>query len=314
MTPLALTGWGTAVPSTVVSNHDLESRLDTTDAWIVERTGIRERRRAGPGETSASMAIEAGAKAIASSGRAPGDIDLVLVATITPAQTLPGNAPFVQHALGTSGGALDVNAACAGFVYALVTASAMLATGAAGAVLVVGSEALTRIVDPTDRATAVLFGDGAAAFVVESSTSDGALLAWDLGCDGSATDILSIPPGRQFLEMDGSEVFRRAVRAVAASTATTLDRAGLSGDDIDLFVPHQANHRIMRAVADRIGIPLARTASNLDRYGNTSAASIPLALAEAAEAGRVDDGDLVLLTGFGAGMTWATALLRWGSR
>jgi 3-oxoacyl-[acyl-carrier-protein] synthase-3 len=316
-----IAGLGTAVPEQRLTNAELESRLDTTDAWIVERTGIRERRIAGPEESTATLAIAAGAEAIKDAGLTSGDIDLLIVATATPEQPLPATAAFVQDGLGLACGAFDLGAACAGFVYALVTASALLSTGGLGAALVVGAETLSRITDPGDRATAVLFGDGAAACVVVPCERGG-LLGWDLGCDGSAAALLevraggsrrpltaeTIAAGEHWLKMEGREVFRRAVRAVVDSAELALARAGVKADEVDRFVPHQANVRIIEAAASRLGISPARTVVNIDRYGNTSAASIPLALAEA----RPHPGEIVLLSGFGAGMTWASAVLEWG--
>jgi 3-oxoacyl-[acyl-carrier-protein] synthase III len=306
---VAILGLGMAVPETRLTNADLEQMLDTSDSWIVERTGIRERRVAGPDETSATLGAAAGAAAIKDAGLTPGDIGLVMVATCTPVQVLPSTAALVQEALGLRCGALDVGAACAGFVYGLVASAGM---GAGQPTLLIGTETLTRITDPDDRATRILFGDGAGAAVVgPPADPDAGLLAWDLGCDGSAAPLLEVPVGDRYMRMEGSEVFRRAVRIVVDSAAVTLERAGLGSDDVTLFVPHQANVRIIDASCSRLGIPVERTAVNLDRYGNTSAASIPMALAEASEAGRLRRGDVVLLSGFGAGMTWASALLRW---
>jgi 3-oxoacyl-[acyl-carrier-protein] synthase III len=315
--PVAVTGWGTALPHTRLTNADLEARLDTSDEWIVARTGIRERRVAAPSETSATLATDASAAAIKHAGLVPDDVDLLVVATLTPDQLLPQTSALVHERLGLRCGAFDVGAACAGFVHGLIVGATLLSTGGLGAVVVVGSETLTRIVDPDDRATVPLFGDGAAAVVLApasgSATSCGAgLLSWDLGCDGSASGILQVPAGERYLRMEGQEVFRRAVRAVTGSAAAALATAGCTPADVDLFVPHQANARIISLAAERLGIPVERTMVNVDRYGNTSAASVPLALAEAADAGRVHDGDVVLLVGFGAGMTWASGVLRWG--
>jgi 3-oxoacyl-[acyl-carrier-protein] synthase-3 len=289
----------------VLTNADLEAVLDTNDAWIVERTGVRERRIAAPGDGTVSLAVAAGANALKSGGLVPDDVDTLITATATPDQQLPMTSALVHGGLGLRGGAFDVGAACAGFVYALIVAA-----GLPGTRLVIGAETLSRIVDPDDRTTRPLFGDGAGALVLEDG-GDGALLAWDTGCDSSAAHLLEIPAGERWLRMEGREVFRRAVRAVVDSAEETLAAAGVTAADVALFVPHQANVRIIDAAATRLGIPIERTVVNIERYGNTSAASIPIALAEAADAGRAHRGDLVLLSGFGAGMTWASALLRW---
>ena len=302
-----ITGWGTALPDKTVTNADLEVRLDTSDTWIRERTGIRERRIGG---TTTGLAIEAGQAALAQAGCSGDDIDLVLLATCTPDQQLPSSASTVQHELGVRGGAMDLNAACSGFVYGLVTAHGLLATGLRR-VLLIGSETMSSIVDWEDRNTAVLFGDGAGAVVLEAVDGPGELLAWDLGSDGAARHLLYADIGGH-LKMDGKEVFRKAVRVTVDSVTRTLDQAGLTAADITLAVPHQANTRIVDAACQRLGIPVERTANVLDRTGNTSAASIPIALVDAIDHDRVHAGDLVLLVGFGAGMSWASALLRWG--
>lgn len=298
-----------AVPDARLTNSDLERMLDTSDTWIVERTGIRERRVAAPTDTSATLGAAAGAAAIKDAGLTPSDIGLVLVATCTPPQVLPSTASLVQEMLGLRCGALDIGAACAGFVYGLVAAAGM---GGDQPTLLIGAETLTRITDPDDRGTRILFGDGAGAAVVGRPTDPSAgLLAWDLGCDGSAAPLLEVPVGDHYMRMEGKEVFRRAVRIVVESTGTALERAGLTPADVDVFVPHQANVRIIEASCSRLSIPMERAVVNLDRYGNTSAASIPMALAEASEQGRLHPGAVVLLSGFGAGMTWASAVLRW---
>jgi 3-oxoacyl-[acyl-carrier-protein] synthase-3 len=322
-------GWGTAVPDQRLTNADLERRVDTSDEWIVERTGIRERRIAATGETTASLAVTAGTEAIKRAGLTPDAIDLLVLATATPEQPIPHTGAFVGEGIGLRCGSFDLGAGCAGFVYALVTGASLLTGGGLEHVLVVGSETLSRIIDPTDRGTCILFGDGAAAVTLGRNTeADGpGLLAWDLGCDGSATGLLEIraggsrrptsadtvAAGEHFLQMQGQEVFRRAVRAVVDSANATLGRAGVTAADVSWFVPHQANARIIDAACQRLGIAPERTVVNIERYGNTSAASIPLALAEAADDGRLQPGALVLLSGFGAGMTWASALLRWGT-
>ena len=322
-----IAGWGTALPRQRVTNADLERRVETSDEWIVERTGIRERRYAGEGETTASLAITAGTAAIKQAGLHPDAIDLLIVATATPEQPIPHTGAFVGDGLGVHCGSFDLNAGCAGFVYELVVGASMLTAGNLDHVLVIGAETLSRVTDPTDRGTCVIFGDGAAAMVLSSSSDDGpGLLAWDLGCDGSAAGLLEIPAGgsrlpasaetvanrEHYLRMNGQEVFRRAVRIVVESASNALARGGIGVDDVTWFAPHQANVRIIEAAGNRLGIPAERTLVNIDRYGNTSAASIPLVLAEAADDGRLQPGDLVLLSGFGAGLTWGSALLRWG--
>ena len=312
MTAGTIAGIGTAIPEARLTNADLEARLGTSDEWILARTGIRERRVAAPSETSASLAVAASAAAIKDAGLVPDDVSLLVLATTTPDQALPQTSALVHEGLGLRCGAFDVGAACAGFVHALVVGATLLDAGDLDAVVVVGSETLTRIVDPNDRGTVPLFGDGAAAVVLRPAAAGYGLQAWDLGCDGSASGILAIPPGQQFIQMEGQEVFRRAVRAVIASADKALRAAGYTAADVDVFVPHQANARIIAMAADRLGIASAHTMVNVDRYGNTSAASVPLALAEAVDGGRVNDGDLLLLSGFGAGMAWASAVLRWG--
>jgi 3-oxoacyl-[acyl-carrier-protein] synthase-3 len=322
-----IAGYGVAIPEGRLTNRDLEARVDTSDAWIVERTGIRERRIAGPEESTATLATTAAAAAIKSAGLTPTEIDLMIVATASPEQPLPHTGAFVGDRLGLRCGSFDLAAACAGFVYELVVGASMLATGCRN-VLIVGAETVSRLMDPTDRATTILFGDGAGAAVLVPATGDEGMLAWDLGCDGSAAHLLEITAGgsrlpasletvqarQHYMTMAGQEVFRRAVRAVVDSAKLTLDRAGMIAADIDWFVPHQANIRIIEAASGRLGIPPQRTVVNIERYGNTSSASIPLALFEAVDDGRVKAGDIVLLSGFGAGMTWASAVLRWGDR
>ena len=305
---LAVTGWGVGTPRRTVTNADLEAMYETSDEWIRSRSGIAERRWADPAETTAALAADAVTDALKGAGRTPDELGLLVLATCTPDQALPHTGADVCELVGATCGSFDLVAACTGFVDALVVANGLLPT-ARGPIAVVGSERMTSIVDRADRSTAVLFGDGAGAVIVEPGP--GELLAWDAGTDGSLRSVLEIPAGERWMRMDGGEVFRRAVRIVADSALTTLGRAGVEAADIDLFVPHQANQRIIEAACSRLGIPAERTFANMDRWGNTSGASIPIALAEAAEAGRISSGDLVLLAGFGAGMSWASALLRW---
>jgi len=324
VTGAAITGWGTALPERVVTNEDIGTLFETSDEWIVERSGIRTRRVAsgpfvavqpshhpedGLGST-AKLAVEAGRQAIERAGVRAQDIGLLLLCTTTPDQLIPASSAAASAALGIGGGAMDLNAACAGFTYGLVTAAGLVAAGMER-VLLIGAETLTRATNWTDRTNAFLFGDGAGAVVIEAVPGDGALLGWDLGVDGTLMPLLYADHGCGMV-MRGQEVFRRAVRATVDSAGRSMGRAKVTIDDIALFVPHQANLRIMEAVAARLGLPAERVASVIDRTGNTSSASIPLALVDAIEDDRLQDGDLVLLAGFGAGMTWASAVWRWG--
>jgi len=302
-----ITGWGTALGEKVITNDDLSKVLDTSDEWIVERTGIRERRVGG---TTAGLSVESGRKALAMAGLEPGDIDALVLATTTPDRTVPATSATVQNALGLRCGAFDVNAACSGFVYALVAAHGLIALGM-NRVLVIGTDTLARITDWDDRNTAVLFADGSGAVVLEAQEAGTQLLAWDIDADGSAEKYLYCDIGG-YMHMDGKEVFRRAVRIMVDSAQKSMKAAGVTADDIALVVPHQANVRIISAACERLGVPMERAATVLQHAGNTSSASIPLALADALNHGRVKPGDHVLLVGFGAGMTAASAVLRWG--
>ena len=301
-----ITGWGTALPTKVLTNHDLEQMVDTSDEWIVERSGIRERHVGG---TTIGLSIESGRAALDMSGVELSEIDALVLATTTP-DIQWGNAAAVQNELGLRCGAYDLNAACSGFVYGLVNAHGLIAMGARK-VLLIGTDSLSRITDYEDRNTAVLFGDGSGAVVLEAVEGPGQLLAWDLDADGSLGRLLWADVGG-FIQMEGKEVFRRAVRIMVDSATKSLVHAGLTADDIALVIPHQANIRIIQAACERLGIPIERAVSVLEHTGNTSSASIPLALADALDNGRVKEGDLLLLVGFGGGMTAASAVLRWG--
>jgi 3-oxoacyl-[acyl-carrier-protein] synthase III len=303
-----ITGWGTALPPKMLTNQDLaDMGLETNDEWIVERTGIRQRHVGG---TTAGLSAEAGRLALGMSGLDPASIDAVILATTTPDRTVPATSSTVAAELGLRCGAFDINAACSGFTYALVVAHGLIATGAER-LLVIGTDTLARITDWEDRNTAVLFADGSGAVVLEAVEGRGQLLGWDLDADGTAERYLYAEIGGT-LKMDGKEVFRRAVRIMVDSAQKSMAHAGVTADDISLVVPHQANIRIIHAACDRLGIAHDRAAVVLERTGNTSSASIPLALVDAIEAGRVAEGDLVLLVGFGAGMTAASAIIRWG--
>lgn len=303
-----ITGWGAALPDKVITNHDLERMLDTSDSWIRERSGIQRRHIGG---TTASLSIESGRKALEVAGLGPSDIDLLVLATTTPDRTVPATSASVQAGLGLTCGAFDVNAACSGFVYALVVAHGLMGLGARRA-LVIGTDTLSRITDWDDRNTAVLFADGSGAVVLEATDGPGQLLGWDLQADGTAEQLLYCDLGST-LHMDGKEVFRRAVRIMVDSAERSLEHADVSASDLALVVPHQANIRIIESSCQRLGVPMDRVSTVLHETGNTSSASIPLALVDAVEAGRVAAGDLVLLVGFGAGMTAASAVLRWGA-
>jgi 3-oxoacyl-[acyl-carrier-protein] synthase-3 len=292
----------------MLTNQDLaDMGLDTNDEWIVERTGIRERHVGG---TTAGLSAESGRAALTSSGVDPASIDAVILATTTPDRTVPASSATVIEELGLRCGAFDINAACSGFTYALVVAHGLIATGAER-VLVIGTDTLARITDWEDRNTAVLFADGSGAVVLEAVEGKGELLGWDLDADGSAERYLYCDLGGT-LYMEGREVFRRAVRIMVDSAEKSMTHAGVTADEIALVVPHQANVRIIDAACKRLGVPMDRAAIVLDRTGNTSSASIPLALVDAIDHGRVNEGDLVLLVGFGAGMTAASAIIRWG--
>ncbi|MFM8861178.1 MAG: beta-ketoacyl-ACP synthase III [Acidimicrobiia bacterium] len=301
-----VSGWGTALPPQRITNADFEARLDTTDEWITERTGMKVRYHGG---TTAGLAIDAGRRAMEMAGVTGSDIDYVLLCTTTPDWHVPASAARVQEALGIVGGASDLNAACSGFVYGLVHAHALIGMGLRR-ILLIGSETLSRITDQEDRNTAILFADGAGAMVIEAVDGPGQLLSFDMGNDGTAIELLYCDIG-DHLKMVGKEVFRRAVTVMVDSARRSMDRAGVTADDIALVVPHQANIRIIEAAASRLGLSMDTVAVSVHRYGNTSSASIPLAMVDAIDEGRVKAGDLVLLVGFGAGMSWASAVLRW---
>lgn len=302
-------GWGTALPPKIVTNHDLSKTMDTSDEWIRERTGI-ERRHVG-GSTS-SLSIESGRRAIEMAGVDPLSIDALVLSTTTPDRTVPATSASVQHALGLRCGAFDINAACSGFVYALITGHGLIAMGMKR-ILVIGTDTLSRITDWTDRNTAILFADGSGAALLEASVGPGQLLGWDFDADGSLEDLLYAEIGGT-LHMDGKEVFRRAVRIMVDSAEKSIKSAGLTSNEINLIVPHQANIRIIEAACKRLDISMEKTAVVLHETGNTSSASIPLALFDAVSKGRVKSGDNILLVGFGAGMTAASAVIKWDQK
>ena len=320
-----ITGWGKCMPPNVLSNHDLEQIIDTSDEWISTRTGIKERRISHV-ETS-DMAAVAGLRALAAAGKTPADVDLLLVATCTPDSLIPSTASIVQKKIGAINcAAMDLNAACSGFVYGLVVGTNMIRGGTNRTVLLIGAEKLHYVMDFTDRTTCVLFGDGAGAVVLEPSDGEHGLLASDLGLDGSVYHILETPvdgtmgdrvmpdPTRSGVSMEGPEVFRRAVTKMAESSVISLAEAGIDLEDVDLLIPHQANVRIIDATARRLGVPDTKVYINIHSYGNTSAATIPVALTEALEEGRISPGDIIVFTAFGGGLSWGSAVYRWGDR
>jgi 3-oxoacyl-[acyl-carrier-protein] synthase-3 len=304
-----LTGWGRALPERIITNDDLAATMDTSDEWIRERTGIHRRHI---GSSTAELSIQSGRRAIEMAGIDPSSIDALVLSTTTPDRTVPATSATVQHALGLRCGAFDINAACSGFVYGLAVAQGLIAIGSRK-VLLIGTDTLSRITDWTDRNTAILFADGSGAAVLEAVDGPGDVLGWDIDADGAAEDLLYCDVGG-FIHMDGKEVFRRAVRIMVDSANKSLAAAGLSIDDIAMVVPHQANIRIISAACERLGFPMSRTAVCLQDTGNTSSASIPLALFDAADAGRLHRGDLILMVGFGAGMTAASAVMRWNGK
>ena len=321
-----LTGWGRYAPAQVLTNADLERMVDTNDEWIVSRTGIRERRVAAAHETTASMGAVAGLRAIRTAGLEPDDIDLIIVATLTPDYPMPSTAALVKEAIGNSKApAFDIAAACSGFVYGYATASAYLAAGLARHALVIGAELLTRFLDYTDRGTSILFGDGAGAVVLSATDEptapvgielttepQGAYMIWlPAGGSTSPPSAETVARGEHKIRMEGRETYRFATRTLASTALAAVDKAGWTPADVDLFVPHQANIRIIEAVAKGLGLPMEKMFVNLDRYGNTSAASVPIALAEAVNEGRVKVGDKLVFVAFGAGFTSGAVAMEW---
>jgi len=306
-------GTGSYLPEKVLTNKDLEKLVDTTDEWIVERTGIRERRIAAADETTGSMAEQASRRAIEAAGLQPSDIDLIILATTTPDQVFPSTACLVQKRLGIQGcPAFDVQAVCSGFIYGLSIADKFIRTGGAKRALVIGAETLSRIVDWTDRGTCILFADGAGAVVLGASTEPG-IISTHIHADGRYKELLEVPvtKGNPYVTMQGSEVFKVAVTTLGRIADETLAAANMTKADIDWLVPHQANHRIIAATAKKLDMPMERVVMTVDRHGNTSAASVPLALDEAVRDGRIQRGQTVLMEAFGGGFTWGSALLKY---
>jgi 3-oxoacyl-[acyl-carrier-protein] synthase-3 len=327
--PAGIVGLGSYAPERVLTNQDLEAMVETSHDWIVSRTGIVERRIAAPQEKTSDLAVRAAERALADAGLLASDLDLIIVATVTGDCVFPATSSIVQDRLGAgSAGAFDLAAGCSGFIYALAVGAQFVQTGMYRNVLVVGAETLSRITNWRDRSTCVLFGDGAGAAVLGPVAPGRGFLSFDLGSDGSGAELLAVEPGgwghplttgdeaelAHSIRMSGAEVFKFAVKVVEESTRRVLEQAGATVDEIDCFVPHQANSRIIDAAARRLGLPEERVFSNVQRYGNTSAASIPLALDEARAEGRLRPGDTLALVGFGAGLSWASCLLNWSGR
>jgi 3-oxoacyl-[acyl-carrier-protein] synthase-3 len=317
--PVSITGLGAKVPDRIVTNDELAQYVDTTNEWIIERTGIRERRMASKKEALSDVALPACRDALAQAGVEGKDVDLLIVATVTPDMMFPSTGAILADKLGAvAAAAYDLSAGCTGFMYALAQAYGMIAGGLAKRALVVGGDLLSRILDWEDRSTLILFGDGAGAVVLEATSQEG-FLGFELGADGAGGANLWLPGSGsrlfddpdQYVKMNGREVYKFATRILVQSAQDLLERCGVAIEEVDVYVPHQANIRIIDHATKKLGVPSERVVINVDRYGNTSSGSIPLALADAAAAGRLEQGKLVLMTGMGAGLTWGSALLRW---
>jgi 3-oxoacyl-[acyl-carrier-protein] synthase-3 len=317
--PISITGLGCHVPERVVTNDELAQYVDTNDEWIVERTGIRERRIAADDEALTDICMPAARRALEMAGADPASIDLVIVATVTPDMAFPSSSALIADALGMpAAAAYDLSAGCTGFVYAIAQAHGMLAAGLANRALVVGADVLSSILDWSDRSTLVLFGDGAGAVVMEP-VDRGGFLGFELGADGGGGASLWLPgsgsrkfdDAEKYVKMNGREVFKFATRVMVTSAEAILEECGKTIDEVDVYVPHQANVRIIDHAARKLRVPQEKTVVNVHKYGNTSSGSIPLALADAADDGRLEPGKLVLLTGMGAGLTWGSALIEW---
>ncbi|AUS26144.1 3-oxoacyl-ACP synthase [Paenibacillus polymyxa] len=324
--PVGVIGTGKYVPEKILTNKDLEEIVETSDEWIVSRTGIQERHIAAPEQATSDLAYEAAVKALESAGMTAQDLDLIIVATVTPDMAFPSTACILQDKLGAKGAAaFDLSAACSGFVYGLATATSFIKTGIYNNALIIGADCLSRITDYTDRNTCVLFGDGAGAVVIGEVPEGRGFQSFDLGAEGAGGTLLKLEAGgsrlpasadtlenkQHYIYMNGREVFKFAVRVMGTATVDVLEKAGLSKDDIDLFVPHQANIRIIQSAMQRLDLPEEKVVINVNKYANTSAASIPLALVEAAEEGRMKEGDRILMVGFGGGLTWGASVLIW---
>jgi len=321
-----ITGWGMSVPEKVLTNDEIAQMVDTNDEWIRSRTGIRERRVVSEEQSTATLASDAAIQALIQARISPGDVDLIIVATSSPEYIFPATASIVQDNIGAvNAGAFDLSAACTGFIFGLNMAAQAIRSGSIDTALVIGAETLSRIIDWTDRSTCILFGDGAGAFVLQASEDPGGVLSSVMRSDGSGADLLGVPAGgsklpaseltiqqgKHFIFMKGKDVFRFATRVMAQATKDVMDQAGMTFEELDWIIPHQANRRIIETAARRLKLPIEQFVINLERYGNTSTASIPLATVEAAQEGKLKPGDQIVFVGFGAGLTWGALAVQW---
>ena len=321
----SITGIGSYLPSKVLTNYDLEKMVDTSDDWIIQRTGIKERRIVENGQITSDLATYASLRAMEDAGVSPGDLDMIITSTITPDHIFPSTSCYIQQKIGASrASAFDILAACAGFIYALSVGESFVNSGAMKTVLVVGAECLSKITDYTDRTTCILFGDGAGAVVIQKSLSKHEILSTSLAADGSQADVLIMPGGgaknpatlesvqqrTHYIQFKGKEVFKLAINKITNLIIDTVNKNGLSLEDIDLIIPHQSNLRISEATMEKLGLPMEKAVVNIDKYGNTSSASIPIAIDEARKEGRLSKGDIVMLVAFGGGLTWGSSIIR----
>lgn len=322
----SITGIGSYLPSKVLTNYDLERMVDTSDDWIIQRTGIKERRIVENGQITSDLATHASLRAMEDAGVSPNDLDMIITSTITPDHIFPSTSCYIQQKIGASrASAFDILAACAGFIYALSVGESFVNSGAMKTVLVVGAECLSKITDYTDRTTCILFGDGAGAVVIQKSSAKHEILSTSLAADGSQADVLIMPGGgaknpaslesvqqrTHYIQFKGKEVFKLAINNITNLITDTVNKNGLSLEDIDLIIPHQSNLRIIEATMEKLGLPMEKAVVNIDKYGNTSSASIPIAIDEARKEGRLSKGDIVMLVAFGGGLTWGSSIIRW---
>jgi len=325
-TRAAIIGTGSCLPDRVLTNHDLEKMVETSDEWIFTRTGIRERRMVAEGQCTSDLGAEAGRRALQAAGLTPDDLSLIITATITPDYFFPSTSCLIQNKLGAHNtGGFDLSAACAGFVYATIMGAHLIEADPTQTVLVIGAETLTKVTDYTDRSSCILFGDGAGAAVLRAATDGRGVMASEYGIDGSGGDFMKLPAGGSalpasaetvakrlhYMQVNGRETFRFAVVKMADLVAETLQKTGLTMEDVALIVPHQVNGRILQAAAERLNISMDKLYCNIDRFGNTSAASVPIALDEAVRNGRIKSGDVIVLVAFGGGLSWSCAVIRW---